>query len=1170
MALTNLMTAITLDVYDHNAAQTSIKSISCDSNTRYVRAALTYAHVPYKVSVNATVTLTVVRPDDAAVNIEGETYNSGAEATDRIVAELTDVATAVKGSLLAQFKIEDGNQVLRTEVFKIDNGVALDIDSDKWADTYQGYDLSEFDRKLTTVSTEFDNLRTAKISDIGKALVAKAVAGGKVTSWEFKDVNSGGGSGSGGEGGSGQDGISPVVTVTDITGGHRVTIDDAEGTHSFDVMDGAKGAKGDPGSNGFSPTVSVTNITGGHRVSITDVTGAKTFDVMDGAGGSGGGSSNEVYYVTPEDYGAVGDGSTNDTNAMSQAFNSGHPVVLTQGKTYFVQQLTVTHPLLLIGNNATIATRSITIEEYNNGGQRMFIFDDSATEVYIKDVNFYTTADQTVYGAHGDRDDPIPNRSIRCAIAAYGVDKLSVVNCTFTNFDTPINGQRHGSDTNYEYIANNFYLKDCRIHNSLMGVIGYFHHIVVDGCEIIEDANARSGEHCLYFLIDVLDTAVIANSSFYTHDGDCGSCIQFYIPNTTSTLPTGIKREYRIDGCQFFGDAFISNSGGGKCYASACTMKAINYRTANRRRQFECAITDGGVIEVTDSVVNLELQDRIDQALVFRNCNVYSTRLLSDRFALYKAYGCQFDNISFRVANDAEIINCVFSSSVSVLGKYYFTVPSTTTASSIVDCIFNTGSNVSSIAYGCVGTCNLVSAISELPVGTDNPGLIVIHKVDSTGSSDSGGSSSGSGSKILFDGTANIVADTVNYVALNDISTTIEVGDTYRVTWNGIASTLTAKSIEINGNTIVAIGNPGTDGGTDDGSGLTYCGYKYSATVLAFSTTEPAGKITLKVEKIVGEDTSVYGNAIFIGDSICLGYNNNNISFVDVLSKRNLFSSVSKIAAIGLSTSTFPTYAAEIPTATWETANIVFLCIESDDAVSEREIGAIADTTASTVSGSVSVINNYIRNLNPTCTIVWLTFTKTNWRRYESFVAQAWLKKWALIAMQKAHALGMREIPFYDILNDDLLAADKRHPNLAGHTLIANLIQQNPYGDCDPVLIWPEIEPTVLFDGTATIRTGSDGKNYTVLSNVTDTMSVGDKYRVTWNGTTSVLTAKTVTVDNSSDIVIGNPGVEYPSLDDGSSLTYYGYRYSATAMAFGTSDSTGTINIKVEKLAEWG
>ena len=36
----------------------------------------------------------------------------------------------------------------------------------------------------------------------------------------------------------GDDGTSPTVSVADIPGGHRVTITDANGTHSFDVMDG--------------------------------------------------------------------------------------------------------------------------------------------------------------------------------------------------------------------------------------------------------------------------------------------------------------------------------------------------------------------------------------------------------------------------------------------------------------------------------------------------------------------------------------------------------------------------------------------------------------------------------------------------------------------------------------------------------------------------------------------------------------------------------------------------------------------------------------------------------------------------------------------------------------------------------------------------------------------
>ena len=47
------------------------------------------------------------------------------------------------------------------------------------------------------------------------------------------------------------------------------------------------GKDGQDGQDGVSPSVSVSSITGGHRVTITDATGTKTFDVMDGEDGSG-------------------------------------------------------------------------------------------------------------------------------------------------------------------------------------------------------------------------------------------------------------------------------------------------------------------------------------------------------------------------------------------------------------------------------------------------------------------------------------------------------------------------------------------------------------------------------------------------------------------------------------------------------------------------------------------------------------------------------------------------------------------------------------------------------------------------------------------------------------------------------------------------------------------
>ena len=51
-------------------------------------------------------------------------------------------------------------------------------------------------------------------------------------------------------GDAGKDGISPTISVKDITGGHRLTIVDAFGTKTIDVLDGAKGEPGAVGERG--------------------------------------------------------------------------------------------------------------------------------------------------------------------------------------------------------------------------------------------------------------------------------------------------------------------------------------------------------------------------------------------------------------------------------------------------------------------------------------------------------------------------------------------------------------------------------------------------------------------------------------------------------------------------------------------------------------------------------------------------------------------------------------------------------------------------------------------------------------------------------------------------------------------------------------------------------
>lgn len=57
------------------------------------------------------------------------------------------------------------------------------------------------------------------------------------------------------EGPAGADGVSPSVSVSEIAGGHRVSIQDAGGTRIFDVKDGAGGQDGAAGADGITPTI---------------------------------------------------------------------------------------------------------------------------------------------------------------------------------------------------------------------------------------------------------------------------------------------------------------------------------------------------------------------------------------------------------------------------------------------------------------------------------------------------------------------------------------------------------------------------------------------------------------------------------------------------------------------------------------------------------------------------------------------------------------------------------------------------------------------------------------------------------------------------------------------------------------------------------------------------
>ena len=155
MAIENIVTSISLDVYDYDRTPTTIKTIALDNQTRYVQARLYWEDTVYQPPLGATVELIALRPDEVGASSTGSVVVVDDSDSENLIygvqAEMNQTMLAVQGTILFQFKMTFGNQILITEIFQSENGRALDGDINEWADTYQGYNLDELVQKVDAI-----------------------------------------------------------------------------------------------------------------------------------------------------------------------------------------------------------------------------------------------------------------------------------------------------------------------------------------------------------------------------------------------------------------------------------------------------------------------------------------------------------------------------------------------------------------------------------------------------------------------------------------------------------------------------------------------------------------------------------------------------------------------------------------------------------------------------------------------------------------------------------------------------------------------------------------------------------------------------------------------------------------------------------------------------------
>lgn len=432
-----------------------------------------------------------------------------------------------------------------------------------------------------------------------------------------------------------------------------------------------------------------------------------TIPVSNSYAGSTANTSVSISYITPEQFGAKGDGITDDTAAFEKCMKSSSKYVLLS-KTYLIKgYLTATTEKYFYASPKGSAPGAAVICNPPADSKSLAFY----AGVTFENVQFCSTLLRTGTSPHGEKY----QRTSNVVFVEVWNNSGTFNNCSFLNALIAIRGRKSTSST---VIPKNINVNNCTFTECKIPIQGYCEKTVVNNSVFTNDGelyrrldgaavnvsryngDLYSGDHCIYMERYGCVSLSVNNCTVETRNCDSGASFQIYGTARAGDSTPSLS----VTGCTIDSNSIVSVS-------EANIVIKNTVFNEQQDKQYICSALTGSII-----LLNSELNHSYAFSYADTNARIYAAdctfRLMTSiadtrcNFPL-ESYNCTYINWGGNVRADNTLFSgCTFTrDGSSVLNKLYISNSSGYKVS-LVDTSFKSGDIITNNTAAVVKTVN--------------------------------------------------------------------------------------------------------------------------------------------------------------------------------------------------------------------------------------------------------------------------------------------------------------------------------------------------------------------------------------------------------------------------------------------------------------------------------